>query len=200
MKLVLVNRPDTEIITLEEAKNYLRVDHDLDDDLIKMLIKSTRIAMESIIQKSIMYQTWEYTVDRLPKTNRANVNIFDTVTVYGKIVSIPLPKSPIVKVISVKIGENELNPSMYFLKKADNKNCLIIDCKNTELTIPNRSIVIKYQSGISDSIENIPYQLKLANLILVSTAYQERYANTGNFQISKGIKQLLTPFINIRIS
>ena len=45
MKLILIEQPTDEIISLEETKNYLRIDHDFDDDLLKMLIKSTRAAM-----------------------------------------------------------------------------------------------------------------------------------------------------------
>ena len=63
----------------------------------------------------------------------------------------------------------------------------------------NYPIIIKYKAGISDQAENIPYQLKLANLMLVANAYQERYSYSQNNVISQSVKELLMPFLNLRI-
>ncbi|MBQ7674232.1 MAG: phage head-tail connector protein [Alphaproteobacteria bacterium] len=198
MKLVLIEQPTDEIITLQETKNYLRIDHDFDDDLLKMLIKSTRTAMETIIQKSIMSQTWEYTIDHHSVSN-SKYERRDIANVSGGIITIPLPKSPVVNILSVKMGSDTIEITAYCLERVANKFCLILNCKNIPSKKVKYPIVIRYQSGISTETENIPYQLKLANLMLVANAYQERYSYSQNNVISQSVKELLMPFLNLRI-
>ncbi len=57
MNLELIAQPNSEIITLQEVKDYLNIDHDFEDNLLELLIKSTREAIETIVQKSIIKQT-----------------------------------------------------------------------------------------------------------------------------------------------
>lgn len=102
MKLVLKEEPQEEIITLQEAKNYLRINHDFDDELIKMFIKSTRAAMESIVQKSILAQTWEYTIDE-DSVCKSSLKRDDVVQASRGKITIPLPKSPVVDILKVKM-------------------------------------------------------------------------------------------------
>lgn len=198
MKLVLIKQPTDEIISLREAKNYLRIDHNFDDELLKMLIKSTRTAMEAIIQKSIMAQTWEYTIDHCSVSN-LRYEKRDVAKVFCGIITIPLPKSPIVDVLSLKMGNKTVQKTDYCLEKIDNKCCLVLNCKNLTSKKVEYPITIRYLAGISDNVENIPYQLKLANLMLTANAYQERYSYSQNNIISQSVKELLTPFLNLRI-
>ncbi|MBR1733960.1 MAG: phage head-tail connector protein [Alphaproteobacteria bacterium] len=198
MDLVLITQPKDEIISLKETKNYLRIDHNFDDELLKMLISATRAAMETIIQKSILSQTWEYTIDHysisyIRHEKRNIANIFDG------IITVPLPKSPVVSIISVKIGEKLIEPKLYYLKKIENKCCLILNSKTLDYKRMKDSITIRYVSGIATKISNVPYQLKLANLILVANAYQERYSYSPDSVISQKVKDLLKPFLNLRI-
>jgi hypothetical protein len=199
IQLNLIEKPSQEIITLDEAKNYLRIDHDFDDNLILSFIKSTREAMESIIQKSIMKQIWEY------KLYNSSISDFDFIesdypSIFSGTMKITLPKPPIIKIISVAIDNKELSSGKYSLGKINNKFCLCINSKKF-LSDGRRkiSIDIVYEAGIADCVENIPYQLKLANLMLVANAFQERYSYRQNSVISQGVKQLLEPFLNLRI-
>ena len=198
MKLVLIEQPTDEIISLKETKNYLRIEHDFDDELLKMLIKSTRTAMEAIIQKSIMAQTWEYTIDHRSVSN-SRCEKRDIAHVSCGVVTIPLPKSPVVEVLSVKMRGETMETTNYSLEKIGNKCCVILNCKSMASKKVNYPIIIKYKAGISDQAENIPYQLKLANLMLVANAYQERYSYSQNNVISQSVKELLMPFLNLRI-
>ena len=198
MKLILIEQPTDEIISLEETKNYLRIDHDFDDDLLKMLIKSTRAAMETIIQKSIMVQIWEYTIDHRSVSN-SRYEKRDIANVSFGVITIPLPKSPVVDVLSIKMKGETLETTTYYLEKIENKCCVILNCKSLASKKINYPIVIRYKAGISDKAENIPYQLKLANLMLVANAYQERYSYSQNNVISQSVKELLMPFLNLRI-
>ncbi|MDR2765943.1 MAG: head-tail connector protein [Holosporaceae bacterium] len=197
IQLNLIEKPSKEIISLEETKNYLRIDHDFDDVLILNLIKSTREAVESIIQKSIVKQTWEYVLTSSSIWEQGFYGD-DYPSVFGDTMRIPLPKPPIIKVVSVTVGEDELEKRRYSIERMDSKFCLHIKDKKL-FNRRNRTVIkIKYEAGIADNVENIPYQLKLANLMLVATAYQERFSYGQSGLISKGVKQLLSPFLNLR--
>ena len=198
MKLILKEEPKEEIITLEEAKNYLRINHDFDDELIKMFIKSTRCAMEAIIQKSILAQTWEYIIDSdsVCKSKQKRLDIVRCS--YGKI-TIPLPKSPVVDVLSVKMNFKKLKETAYSWDWVKGKCALLtINCKDLDSKNLEYPIKIKYRAGIAEVADNVPYQIKLANLMLLANAYQERYSFSQTTFISQSVKDMLVPFLDLR--
>jgi hypothetical protein len=198
MQLILIEKPTSEIISLEETKNYIRIDHDFDDTLILGLIKTTREAIESIIQKSIMKQVWEYTLNSNSICN-FDFGESDYPSIFCDIIRIPLPKPPVTKVFKVEINDHEIEKDSYTLDAVNNKFCLCFSSKKLLNRKNKISIKIKYEAGIAENVENIPYQLKLANLMLVANAYQERFSYKQNGIISQGVKQLLGPFLNLRI-
>ena len=198
MQLSLVEKPREEIVSLEEAKNYLRISHDFDDQLLNMIIKSTREAMESIIQKSVIIQTWKYTINN-DSICCSSIQKDDFPIIRRDVVRIPLPKPPVARIISVKIDDQEIENKHYTLEKIHSKFCLCLSSKKAFNEKRKAAITVEYEAGISDKKENIPYQLKFANLILIANAYQERYSYNQNSVISQGVKQLLEPFLNLRV-
>lgn len=202
MQIKQIKNTENEIVSLEETKRYMRIDHNADDDFIKDLIPATREAMESVIQKSILKSGWEYIVEG---KNIGNMRFGDSnyPRVLSNVVTIPLPKPPVLKITKVSIikptGEEvELNEEKFSLEQ-------IGACFCAEIIVPERlnlkkcAIKINYESGISEDPENIPYQLKLANLMLVANAYKERFCyNVASFMPS-GVQQLLAPFKTLRV-
>jgi uncharacterized phiE125 gp8 family phage protein len=198
MQLTLEKAND-EIISLKEAKNYLRIDHNFDDDLLNTLIRATREVIESKIQKSIMAQTWKYTVNKDDFCSYSGANAIGVVMSYDTIM-IPLPKPPVVCIKKAEINGKEVNKTCYSLEKINSRVYLRLECKNTVGEKSKFPITITYESGISNKMENVPHQLKLSNLMLVADAYQERYSPNKNTVISEGIRQLLGKFLELRIS
>jgi uncharacterized phiE125 gp8 family phage protein len=68
MSLRVVTPPveDAALMTLEEAKAQLRVDHDDDDDLIQALIDAALDAIETDVQRRYFAQTIEWVCDAWP--------------------------------------------------------------------------------------------------------------------------------------
>jgi len=62
----LVTPPALEPITLDEAKAHLRVEHDLDDQLIESLISSATNSVELTLNRALINQTWVHTFDKFP--------------------------------------------------------------------------------------------------------------------------------------
>lgn len=197
MKLILKEEPQEEIITLQEAKNYLRINHDFDDELIKMFIKSTRTAMEAIVQKSILAQTWEYTIDE-DSVCKSSLKRDDVVQAIRGKITIPLPKSPVVDILNVKMNGKKVSDTFYEWNLVKNKHTLTIFSREMSPNLLSYPIVIKYRAGIAEKAENVPYQIKLANLMLLANAYQERFSFSQNSLISQSVKEMLVPFLDLR--
>ena len=70
MSSVVLNRtvaPVAEPITLNEAKDHLRVTHALEDTLVTSLIMAAREQIEdTYLKRSLLLQTWEYCLDAWP--------------------------------------------------------------------------------------------------------------------------------------
>ena len=66
MALVEVTPPAVEPLTLQEAKDHLRVDHTDDDSLIDPMIKTARMYAEGKTRRALITQTWDWLLDSFP--------------------------------------------------------------------------------------------------------------------------------------
>ena len=65
MPSILLEGPAAEPVTLAEAKQHLRVEHDDDDDIIQALIAGSRIHVETQTRRALITQTWRLVARRL---------------------------------------------------------------------------------------------------------------------------------------
>jgi len=66
MPSILLAGPAAEPVTLAEAKQFLRVEHDDDDDIIAALIAGSRIHVETQTRRALITQSWRLTRDVWP--------------------------------------------------------------------------------------------------------------------------------------
>ena len=66
MPLILLTPPAVEPLSLAEAKHFLRVDHDDDDDLIAALVTGARGHVEAATRRALVTQAWRITLDAWP--------------------------------------------------------------------------------------------------------------------------------------
>src|SRR5688572_18738216 len=67
MPSILLAGPAVEPITLAEAKQFIRVEHDDDDDIIAALIAGSRIHVETQTRRALITQSWRLTRDVWPE-------------------------------------------------------------------------------------------------------------------------------------
>ncbi len=66
MQLVCLQPPRQEPVSVGEAKQYLRIDHEAEDELLANLIQTARSAVEDFTQRSLMTQVWQLTITEQP--------------------------------------------------------------------------------------------------------------------------------------
>ena len=67
MPSILLSGPAVEPITLAEAKQFIRVEHDDDDDIIAALIAGSRIHVETQTRRALITQSWRLVRDVWPE-------------------------------------------------------------------------------------------------------------------------------------
>ena len=70
MQLVCIQHPQQEPVSVGEAKQFLRIDHNVEDDLLSHLIQTARSMVESYTQRGLCNQVW-----RLTTTKRAVIDL-----------------------------------------------------------------------------------------------------------------------------
>ena len=73
MPSILLTPPTAEPLSLAEAKAFLRVEHDDDDDVIAALIAGARIQVEAQTRRALITQTWRLVRDCWPQDGRIEV-------------------------------------------------------------------------------------------------------------------------------
>lgn len=177
--LKVVSQIGVEPISLDEAKQYLRVDFADDDTLITSLIKTAREYCEQILNASLVEKRYEYYLDKFPLENY-----------------IKIPKPPLTAVESVTIKdsegiENSFNDYVVVENEFEESKILATNgWPNIEL-YPANSIKITYTAGYS----TVPEPIKMAVLLLISHWYENReIIGQTTSQIDFTVNALISPY------
>lgn len=173
--VTVVTAPTAEIITLTEAKNYLRVDYSEDDVLIQDLIDTARIRLEQYAGVAMTTRTLKAV---------AFVNEF-----------IELPYAPINNITKVEYLSGtdwvEMNVGNYFVLGDTYKKVYMTGINSTEFRFT-------YACGYTTP----PESMKTAVLKLVSDLYEYRESSVEATRPSANLTtayELMKPFKRISI-
>lgn len=67
MSAILLTAPAVEPVSLAEAKAFLRVEHNDDDDLIGALAAGSRIHVEAQTRRALVTQSWRIALYEWPQ-------------------------------------------------------------------------------------------------------------------------------------
>lgn len=179
MNLTQITGPTIEPLTLDEAREFLRIspDEHSEDALIAAMIYAARITLEAATNRAFITQTWQMGLDGFwtvtPRRWVAGLDAFWGV--------IRLPKSPTQSVTSIQ-----------YVDTAGNTQTLATSFYQVDLlTKPARiapafgivwppirpvfnSVLITFKAGYGDQRDSIPEPLRIAMRILVSTMWENR--------------------------
>ena len=182
MKLFLKTPPAIEPISLDEAKQHLRISDTTEDAYILNLIKIAREWCEVYQSRSYITQTWQLTLDAWPQERY-----------------IVLPRPPVQSVVSVKYTDKdgiEHTFSDYLVDSSYYRSRIVLKDDASwpsDALLPTPAIAIEYTAGYGNISSNIPLLARQAILLLVGHWYENREATASeaNKQIEFAVTSLL---------
>lgn len=185
--LRVVVAPETEPITLEEARLHLRLDaygsppgHE-DDSLIAALLPAAREYCELYAGRSFAPQTLELTMNEFP-------------VIWRSTSAIELPMAPVISVESVASVDGTLDGTGYSLEAGKLYPALAWP---TVTTFP-AAIRIRYRAGFSLPGESpqddpLPARARAAILLVLGDLYENRTATAADqrYELPFGVQSLL---------
>lgn len=186
MPSILLTPPAAEPLTLAQAKDFLRVQHDADDDLISALIAGARLHVEAQTRRVLITQAWRLTRDMWPASGR-----------------LPVLPVPLRAVIAAGVWQADGT------LQAIEFDALAVDAASTPAVLafergampaPGRlaaGIEIDIEAGYGDAAEDVPEPLRQAIRLLVAHWYENRSVIAASGEMAffpTNVGALLAPF------
>ena len=163
MPSILLSGPSVEPVTLADAKLYLRVEHDDDDDLIAALIAGSRIHVEARTRRALITQSWRLVRDAWPASGRL------------EILPVPLASLTAARLYLADGSTQSIDPSAFIVDKSAAPALLAF--ANGAPPAPGRALAgieIDVTVGYGAAGTNVPEALRQAIRLLVAHWYENR--------------------------
>jgi uncharacterized phiE125 gp8 family phage protein len=163
MPSILLSGPTVEPVTLTEAKLYLRVEHDDDDDLIAALVAGSRIHVESQTRRALITQTWRLVRDAWPASGRLFV------------LPVPLISLVAARVYTSDTATQAIDLAAFAVDKAPAPALLAF--RPGTLPAPGRAVAgieIDITTGYGAAPGDVPQALRQAIRLLTAHWYENR--------------------------
>jgi len=182
MGLELIAPPSSEPISLDEAKAYLRVDHDDEDALIGRLVKTARETAERHTGRAFIAQNWRLWRDAWPISR-----------------AVDIPRPPLIAVSAVTARdrsgmETTISSDSYIVDNASVPGRLVFtDTASlpTDLAAAN-AVSVAFQAGYGANTSDVPAAIRNAIVSLVAHLYEAR--GDAPAQPPAQVLALLAPF------
>lgn len=163
MKTTLVTASASVVIGVDNMKEHLRVDHDVDDDYITALTESALTCVENITNRKLLTSTWKAYADEWPSDH------------------FTLPFGRLQSVTSVKYKDSDgvettIDPSEYIVDIDSDPGRVVLGYGETwpsETLYPSNPIYIEYVCGYKTAT-GVPAPIKAAMMLMVGDAYANR--------------------------
>jgi uncharacterized phiE125 gp8 family phage protein len=162
MSAILLSPPASEPLSLADAKNFLRVEHDADDELIAALIAAARNAVELGTRRVLIAQQWRLTLDCWPASQR-----------------IVLPVNPLRSLVAARVRREAetfdlLDPAAFTVDTASVPGTIVFD--RAGVTEPARALAgieLDVEAGYGTAAD-VPAPLVQAIRLLLAQSYEQR--------------------------
>lgn len=159
----VTTKPVKEIYTLQEVKDYLRVDDNAEDTLISTLITASREAAENYLNQALISQTITEKLDRLVDS-----------TIY-------LSVSPLISVTSFEYKDSQDTTQTFPSSKyvvdtfQEPARIKLAYSQSWPTTYGNiNDVTITYTAGYDTEPSGVPANIKQAILLMIGDAYDNR--------------------------
>lgn len=181
--------PAAEPVSLEEAKAYLRVGYDGEDDLVRTLLAAARARIEALSAIAMITRTLRVAFDCWPQEMRI-----------GK--RVRLPVRPAASLAAVRVrdanGDSQTVTDRFVLEAGRSASLVWTTGALPRPEAPADGIEIDYVAGFGTEPADMAGGLRLAVLKLAAHAYHHRQ-DTLEGDLPKEVAGLLSPWRRVRI-
>ena len=163
MPSILLSGPALEPVTLAQAKDFIRVAHDDDDDVIAALIAGSRIHVEAQTRRALITQSWRLVRDAWPENGRIAILPVPLATLAAARIYLANGTTQAIDIAGFAVDRAAAPAMLSFTRGA--------------LTVPERSvggIEIDVTCGYGDTPEDVPEPMRQAIRLLVAHWYENR--------------------------
>lgn len=207
--LVQTQAPKVEPLSVQECRNYLRVDSDFtsDDALISGLIRAARAFAEAYCGRSFITQKWQLTLDSFPGPSMMGVPYGVTYSIPGH--AITLERGTVQSIDSITYLSSgtlyTMDPTTYVSDLSGNPariTPLFGQIWPVISTPQIGNVKVAYTAGYGDTAAQVPDGIKNWMMIRLATLYANREAvavlSRGKVEPLPYIDSLLDPYTVVR--
>lgn len=161
MPSILLTAPAVEPVSLDEARAFLRVEHNDDDEVIAALAAGSRVHVEAQTRRALITQSWRITADSWPEDGRLQV------------LPAPLQELTVARVYDFNGNARAIDAQAFVL----DKGASALAFAPWALPAPGRlaaGIELDVVVGYGDAAIDVPEPLRQAIRLLVGHWYENR--------------------------
>jgi uncharacterized phiE125 gp8 family phage protein len=187
MSSFLIEGPKAEPVTVEELRDWLRLDGSDQDTILARLITAGRMALEHAIQRRIMAERWRVTLNAWPKA-----------------CIVPLPISPVQSIVAVRVYDSSGQPQVLTSDLYRLSRCGLIPRLKLEGDVPKpgireSGIEIDVVAGYGATPDDVPGPLRMALRLLV-TRWHENRGDADPGPLPADVMALVAPYRRMRLA
>jgi uncharacterized phiE125 gp8 family phage protein len=159
---LIVNGPAIEPIALADAKKWLKLETNEDDDVVGALITAARLMVEAQIRRLLITQSWRLIYDRWPD---------------GRLIKLPV--APFRQLTAIRVYDADGAPqtvstSLYYVDAAPDAPRVIFGAPPPAPGRDAAGIEIDIVAGYGSTAESVPEPLRQAIRTMVTDWYENR--------------------------
>lgn len=183
MSVKIVTAPTVEPVTLDQVKKFLHEDFTDQDELINMMIQAARQKLDNGLEgwlgRSLLTQTWDFTVDRFPGTPDPLTNSWCQQPSLFPATEIMIPFPPLQEIISINYfdtggTEQTLSPTEYTVDTSSQPGWVVPKTKWPNTLNAINAVTIQFKSGYGDTPDKVPGPIRTAIMQMVGHMYANR--------------------------
>jgi uncharacterized phiE125 gp8 family phage protein len=188
---LIVNGPAIEPVALADAKKWLKLETNDDDDVVGALITAARLMVEAQIRRMLITQTWRLIYDCWPN---------------GRLIKVPL--APFQSLTAMRVYDaagvaQAVSASFYYVDSAPDAARIIFGAPPQNPGRNAAGVEIDIVVGYGATPESVPEPLRQAIRTLVTDWYENRgdadAADMAN-ALPSSVRALVAPYQRPRLA
>jgi uncharacterized phiE125 gp8 family phage protein len=196
--LARITAPAAALLTLQEAKDHVRVDSTAEDTLITALIAAATDAIEGYLQRALITQRWRYSIDRFPYACASRSWERPSSSI-SPLDAIALPRPNLLAVVSLTYldlnGQQQtLDPATYVADLDGTPGAISLAYNRSwpNAIAQRNAIVITYDAGYGANAASVPGAIVAAAKLVLADLYANREASlAGTIAENPTVRALL---------